>query len=110
SPRAAAGRQLAAARDPRARAESRPARNPARPEPGRRGAARRRDGGGGARRRRPAARAARFPGRVEARPADLNFVDLPAAHYDLVVSSSTIHHVTNLEYLASQIDRTLPPD
>jgi SAM-dependent methyltransferase len=64
----------------------------------------------GAAERRAAALATRFPGRVEARTADLNFVDLPAARYDLVVSSSTIHHVTNLEYLASQIDRTLTPD
>jgi SAM-dependent methyltransferase len=64
----------------------------------------------GAAERRAAALKARFPGRVEARTADLNFVELPAAHYDLIVSSSTIHHVTNLEYLASQIDRALTPD
>src|SRR5262249_54010076 len=64
----------------------------------------------GAAERRAAALATRFAGRVEPRTADLNFVDLPAGRYDLIVSSSTIHHVTNLEYLASQIDRALTPD
>jgi len=38
--------------------------------------------------RRAAALATRFPGRVEHRTADLNFVDLPAERYDLIVSSS----------------------
>jgi SAM-dependent methyltransferase len=52
----------------------------------------------------------RFPGRVSTAAADLNFVDLPAETYDLVVSSSTIHHVTNLEYLAFQVNRTLTPE
>jgi SAM-dependent methyltransferase len=60
--------------------------------------------------RRAAALAARFPGRAEPRTADLNFVELPAERYDLIVSSSTIHHVTNLEYLASQINRALTRD
>jgi SAM-dependent methyltransferase len=64
----------------------------------------------GAAERRAAALAARFPGRVEPRTADLNFLELPAERYDLIVSSSTIHYVTNLEYLASQIDRALTPD
>jgi SAM-dependent methyltransferase len=49
----------------------------------------------------------RFPGRVATATMDLNFADLPAETYDLVVSSSTIHHVTNLEYLAYQVNRTL---
>jgi len=60
--------------------------------------------------RRAAALAARFPGRVVPETADLNFVELPPERYDLIVSSSTIHHVTNLEYLASQINRALTPD
>lgn len=52
----------------------------------------------------------RFPGRVDIRVADLNFVDLPPATLDLIISSSTIHHVTNLEYLAYQINRALTSD
>jgi SAM-dependent methyltransferase len=51
-----------------------------------------------------------FPGRVATQVADLNFIELPVSTYDLVVSSATIHHVTNLEYLAHQINRTLTPD
>jgi SAM-dependent methyltransferase len=51
----------------------------------------------------------RFPGRVAIATADLNFAELPAQTYDLVVSSSTIHHVTNLEHLAFQVNRTLTP-
>lgn len=52
---------------------------------------------------------ARFPGRVDIRVGDLNFVELEADAFDLVVSSSTIHHVTNLEYLAEQINGALKP-
>lgn len=50
---------------------------------------------------------ARFPGRVETGTADLNFLYLAPESYDLIVSSSTIHHVTNLEHLAFQINRAL---
>ncbi len=53
---------------------------------------------------------ARFPGRVETIRADLNFAELPRDAYDLVVSSASLHHVTNLEHLAWQIDATLAPD
>src|SRR5262249_44688601 len=53
---------------------------------------------------------ARFPGRVETVPADVNFVELPPDTYDLVVSSASLHHVTNLEHLAWQIDATLTPE
>ncbi len=49
----------------------------------------------------------RYPGRVDTRVADLNFVELPSAAYDLIASSSTIHHVTNLEHLAAQVNRAL---
>ena len=52
----------------------------------------------------------RFPGRVATSVADLNFIELPCDTYDLVVSSGTIHHVTNLEYLGHQINRTLTAD
>jgi len=64
----------------------------------------------GAAERRAAALAKRFPGRVDPRTADLNFLELVPERYDLIVSSSTIHHVTNLEYLAAQINRALTPD
>jgi len=48
-----------------------------------------------------------FGDRIDVLVADINFIDLPAATYDLIVSSSTIHHVTNLEYLAGQVNRAL---
>ena len=51
----------------------------------------------------------RFTDRVQTQVADLNFVDLPERAYDLVVSSSTLHHIVNLEHIARQINRTLTP-
>ena len=51
----------------------------------------------------------RFPGRVATRVADLNFAVLERAHYDLIVSAASLHHVTNLEYLAGEIDAALRP-
>jgi SAM-dependent methyltransferase len=60
--------------------------------------------------RRTEAFAQRFPGRVATRVADLNFLALEPNSVDLVVSSGTVHHVTNLEYLAAQIDRALTPE
>jgi SAM-dependent methyltransferase len=53
---------------------------------------------------------AQFPGRVETMQSDLNFAELPADSYDLVVSSSTLHHVINLERLGAQINRSLTAD
>jgi SAM-dependent methyltransferase len=50
---------------------------------------------------------ARFPGRVETAQADFNFCDLPRDAYDLIVSSSSLHHVMNLERIASQINGAL---
>jgi SAM-dependent methyltransferase len=50
---------------------------------------------------------ARFPGRVTTVCADLNFVELEREGYDCIVSSSSLHHVTNVEHLAWQIDRAL---
>lgn len=51
----------------------------------------------------------RFPGHVDTRTADLNFIELPRSAYDVVISSAAFHHVTNLEWLADQIGRTLRP-
>jgi SAM-dependent methyltransferase len=53
---------------------------------------------------------ARFPGRVATRCADLNFAELERDAYDVIVSSSSLHHVTNLEHLAWQINAALAPD
>ena len=64
----------------------------------------------GAVERRVGALAARFGDRISPATGDLNFLELPSERYDLIVSSSTIHHVTNLEHLAFQIDRALTPD
>jgi SAM-dependent methyltransferase len=50
-----------------------------------------------------------FPGRVQTQRADLNFIQLPADAYDVIISASAIHHVTNLEYLAEQVRRALMP-
>jgi SAM-dependent methyltransferase len=50
---------------------------------------------------------ARFPGRVRTRVADLNFVAFERAHYDVIVSAASMHHVTNLEHLAGEIDAAL---
>lgn len=52
---------------------------------------------------------ARFPGRIETRAADLNFAELAEGAYDVVISSSTLHHVLNLEHAAAQISRALRP-
>ena len=53
---------------------------------------------------------ARYPGRVATQVADLNFVEFEPAQYDLIVSSSSLHHVTNVEHLAFQINRSLRPE
>jgi SAM-dependent methyltransferase len=53
---------------------------------------------------------ARFPGRVATCCADLNFVELERDAYDVIVSSSSLHHVTNLEHLAWQINAALAPE
>jgi len=63
----------------------------------------------GALERRERVLGGRFPGRVTTAVADLNFIELRPESYDLIVSSSTIHHVTNLEYLAWQVNRALAP-
>jgi SAM-dependent methyltransferase len=48
-----------------------------------------------------------FPGRIEFRSDDFNFIELPENAYDLIVSLSSVHHVTNLEHLAFQINKSL---
>lgn len=59
--------------------------------------------------RRDDALGRRFPGRVATRAADLNFATLERARYDVVVSVATLHHVTNLEHVAEQIEAALAP-
>lgn len=48
-----------------------------------------------------------FPGRVATLVADFNFIELEPNAYDAIISSSSIHHVTNLEHLAAQINGAL---
>lgn len=63
----------------------------------------------GALERRASVLGARFPGRVATRVADLNFLALAPDSYDLVVSAASVHHVTNLEWLARQLAAALRP-
>jgi hypothetical protein len=37
----------------------------------------------------------------------MNFLELERGSYDLIVSSASLHHVTNLEYVAAQINDAL---
>ena len=53
---------------------------------------------------------ARFPRRVDTLVADFNFIELEEGAYDLIVSSSAMHHVINLEYVAAQVNRALTSD
>jgi len=41
--------------------------------------------------------------------ADLNFVSLPKANFDLVVAQTSLHHVLFLEHVAEQVWQTLKP-
>jgi ubiquinone/menaquinone biosynthesis C-methylase UbiE len=41
--------------------------------------------------------------------ADLNFVRLPAGHYDVIWSSGCLHHIVNLEHLLAEVERALRP-
>ena len=50
---------------------------------------------------------AAFPGRVQTRVADLNFIELPERQYDVIVSSSALHHIQNIEHVAAQANRAL---
>ena len=60
--------------------------------------------------RRAEALGPRFPGRVATVCADLNFVELEREGYDCIASSASLHHVTNLEHLAWQVDAALTRD
>jgi ubiquinone/menaquinone biosynthesis C-methylase UbiE len=40
---------------------------------------------------------------------DLNFARLPAARYDVIWSSGTLHHLVNLEHLFDEVERALRP-
>ena len=52
---------------------------------------------------------ARFPGRIDAREEDMNFIELPPSAYDVIISPSTLHHVINIEHVADQAARALKP-
>jgi SAM-dependent methyltransferase len=47
--------------------------------------------------------------RIRFTRADLNFVRLPAAAYDVVWSSGCLHHVMNLERLFAEVEQALRP-
>jgi SAM-dependent methyltransferase len=51
-----------------------------------------------------------FPGRVDTRQEDLNFVVLPENVYDCIVSDTCMHHIVNLEHVAFQANRALTAD
>jgi SAM-dependent methyltransferase len=53
---------------------------------------------------------ARYPGRIDTLALDMNMLALPADTYDVVISCASVHHVTNLEHLAWQINQALRPD
>lgn len=52
----------------------------------------------------------RFPDRIATQVADFNFLDLEPRSWDVIISSASIHHVSNLEHLASQINSALTDD
>jgi len=64
----------------------------------------------GALERRQTVLGPRFPGRVATCAGDLNFLKIEPKTYDCIVSQASLHHVTNLEHLAHQINRGLTPD
>ena len=53
---------------------------------------------------------AKYPGRAETKHQDLNFIDLPAETYDLLIANASMHHLVNLEHLAFQVGRSLTPE
>lgn len=58
---------------------------------------------------RAAAEAEGLADRIEYRLADLNNIDLPPHHYDIVFAMGSIHHVFQLEALFKQVRNTLKP-
>jgi SAM-dependent methyltransferase len=51
-----------------------------------------------------------FPGRVRTVVLDLNFATFEPRSYDLIVSSSTFHHLINLEHVIEQVNTALTDD
>jgi len=47
--------------------------------------------------------------RVRYLPTDLNFVRLPDAAYDVIWTTDTLHCITNLEHVVTQIEQALRP-
>jgi SAM-dependent methyltransferase len=50
------------------------------------------------------------PGRSSVHQVDVNFIELPEHAHDLVIANECVHHLMNLEHVASQINRTLTSD
>jgi hypothetical protein len=48
-----------------------------------------------------------YPGRSSVHQADVNFIELPEQAHDLVIANECVHHLMNLEHVASQINKTL---
>jgi 2-polyprenyl-3-methyl-5-hydroxy-6-metoxy-1,4-benzoquinol methylase len=48
-------------------------------------------------------------GRVTYRAADLNALELPMEHYDVIAVKGTLHHLVNLPHVIEQIHRALKP-
>lgn len=49
------------------------------------------------------------PGSVQYRAADLNTVELPAAHYDVIAVRGTLHHLLHMEHVIRQMQQALKP-
>jgi 2-polyprenyl-3-methyl-5-hydroxy-6-metoxy-1,4-benzoquinol methylase len=49
------------------------------------------------------------PGRVQYRVADLNALELPAAHYDLIVALGVLHHLVDVSGVLGRLRRALKP-
>lgn len=49
------------------------------------------------------------PGTVEYRAADLNSLELPAEHYDVIAVKGTLHHLVHLEHVVDQMYQALKP-
>jgi SAM-dependent methyltransferase len=50
------------------------------------------------------------PGRTSFHETDVNFIELPENAHDLVIANECVHHLVNLEHVASEINKTLTPD
>ena len=52
----------------------------------------------------------RYGGLTQTIALDLNFAEFAPNTYDLIIASSTLHHLVNLEHIAEQINGALTPD